>query len=363
MEKSPQQFSKVAWTSRDDTATVLADWFAKKLHVSSVTVRSFDSPKDNGMSAPVYRLDIEWGSGKSRKAEKFVVRREPAENPVFYEADITKWSRAQQIIGEHVGTPVPKVYFIENDPTVIGGRFFAMKHVEGRIPPDRPAYHHGSWVTEISPEERKVLWRSAVNELVGIHRFEWRSAGLEFLRRGVDEHEIDMEVAYFASYCDWGYGRRTALVDHAVSWLMKNIPGSERLCLCWGDVRPSNMVFSADRLVGALDWELVSIGDPAKDLAWWNFSEYMFETALGLKTPEGCLSGRLLLATYEELSGASLENYTYYEVFNALRAVAIIARNSAILESQNVQLPPNENAQNNTATRALTRLLEHGRLS
>ena len=189
---------------------------------------------------------------------------------------------------------------------MLGAPFLVMDRIDGRIPPDQPPYRSAGWVLDVSPDARRRLWRSAIEMLVKIHRFDWRGARLEFLRRGSGGHEVMAQVGYFAAYCDWACGGRTALVTRAVDWLRANAPQPERLCLTWGDARPSNMVFSADECIGALDWELTSIGDPAQDLAWWNFSEHMFDRLLGVEIPEGCPSGDALLAAYEELSGAAL---------------------------------------------------------
>jgi aminoglycoside phosphotransferase (APT) family kinase protein len=118
------------------------------------------------------------------------------------------------------------------------------------------------------------------------------------------------------------------------------------------------MVFAGDGCAGLLDWELVSIGDPAQDLAWWNFSEHMFDRLLGSQAPEGCLAGDALLATYEELSGTPPSNYRYYEIFNALRALAIYERSIAIQRAQGRDVPPGMGAGDNFVTAALTAMLD-----
>ena len=201
------------------------------------------------------------------------------------------------------------------------------------------------------------MWRSAVETLARVHAFDWRTAQLHFLRRGLGDGEIHAEIGYFARFCDWAYGgRRTPLVDRVLNWLEARIPGPERLALCWGDARPANMVFADATCVGLLDWELVSIGDPAKDIAWWAFSEYMFDCLLGSPPLEGCLAGPSLVAAYEAETGRGLDTYPFYEVFNALRALAIFVRSTNLRRAQGADIPAGA-CDDNFVTRALEEML------
>lgn len=119
-----KKVDNIAWAVPADARAILAAWLAKTLKTPSGDVQSFRTPKDNGKSSSTYLLDIEWGSGSDRRRDALVVRQEPPDNGVFYEADIAKWARAQKILGDHAELRVPKVYFLEEDRALLGGRFF-----------------------------------------------------------------------------------------------------------------------------------------------------------------------------------------------------------------------------------------------
>jgi aminoglycoside phosphotransferase (APT) family kinase protein len=348
----PQQFAKADRRAPDGVARRLETWFAAAFAQPDLQLRRLEQPLGAGMSSLTYLVRLEGPSFH----QDLVVRQQPPAYGLFYQADLPKWARAQQALGRRLDC-VPRVPFIEPDPAVLGSPFCVMQRVEGLIPPDQPPYRAAGWVCSASAAERAEMWQSAVRMLARIHAVDWQAAGLGFLRRGREGGELDAQIAYFAAFCDWAYGRRTRLVDKAVGWLRAHAPLPETLCLSWGDARPSNMVFDDGRCVAALDWELVSIGDPAQDLAWWAFSEYMFDRLLGAPAPDGCLTGSALLEAYERVAPGRLGNYRYYEVFNALRALAIYERSVAVNRAQGRDAPEGMGTGNNYVTEALEEML------
>ena len=61
-----------------------------------------------------------------------------------------------------------------------------------------------------------------------------------------------------------------------MDWLAANLPATERICVTHNDFRFDNVVLASDdptRVIGVLDWELATFGDPLMDLgntlAYW----------------------------------------------------------------------------------------------
>ena len=55
----------------------------------------------------------------------------------------------------------------------------------------------------------------------------------------------------------------------ASRWLAENKPNSEPLGLVWGDAKLGNILFdSAGQAQAVLDWEMVTLGNPVRDLAY-----------------------------------------------------------------------------------------------
>ena len=69
-----------------------------------------------------------------------------------------------------------------------------------------------------------------------------------------------------------------AEMEALIDWLPDNIPaGGETIALVHGDYRIDNMIFhpTEPKIIGILDWELSTLGDPLADLAYqlmaWQF--------------------------------------------------------------------------------------------
>src|SRR5260370_20693293 len=61
-----------------------------------------------------------------------------------------------------------------------------------------------------------------------------------------------------------------AAMDHLIDWLPEHLPEEGPPAIVHGDYRMDNLVFhkTEPRVVGVLDWELSTIGDPLADFAY-----------------------------------------------------------------------------------------------
>lgn len=92
------------------------------------------------------------------------------------------------------------------------------------------------------------------------------------------------------------------MLDFAARWLLENLPPEVPRTLVHGDFRNGNlMVNEEDGIVGVLDWELASIGDPIRDLGWACVNSWRFGKA---ELPVGGF-GHVddLLSAYRETTG------------------------------------------------------------
>lgn len=64
---------------------------------------------------------------------------------------------------ENTDVTVPKTYCLCEDASVIGTAFYIMEFLDGRIIED-PS------IPDVSPEERKAMWKNAVETLAKFHR-------------------------------------------------------------------------------------------------------------------------------------------------------------------------------------------------
>jgi len=109
------------------------------------------------------------------------------------------------------------------------------------------------------------LFGQAIDELVDIHRLDWRGelAGWEPAR------PLDEEVAYWdpilakAAQPEW-----IAMGERTRDLLLANLPVDPPIGVFHGDFQMSNLLFDHCRLVAVIDWEISGVGAQLLDLGW-----------------------------------------------------------------------------------------------
>jgi aminoglycoside phosphotransferase (APT) family kinase protein len=116
-------------------------------------------------------------------------------------------------------------------------------------------------------------------------------------------------------------------------WLDKNLPAEGPLCLTHNDFRFDNVVLSPDdptRVIGVLDWELATIGDPLMDLG--NLLAYWVEAGddrIGRATRRqpttlpGMMTRAEVIDYYCTATGRDPREMIYYQVYGLFRLSAI----------------------------------------
>jgi len=314
----------------DVTCKSLAGWFARVLpDASAIEVSDLSAPGSTGFSNDTLLFDLAWreADGRARR-ESLVARIQPTGFRVFPDYDLDLQFRVQSMLA---GTEVPvaRMFWQEDDPSVLGAPFYVMERVEGRIPTDNPPYHVGGWVTELRPEEREAMWWSGLDVMSEIHRLDWEALGFGFLDRpDRGATPLVQELANYAAYLEWARrGRSAPICQPALEWLLANQPDEdEPVRLCWGDARIGNMIFRDSRCVAVLDWEMVTLGNPVKDLAWFLFLDEHHSAGMNAPRLAGFPSREATLARWEERTGLSARHVGYYEVHAAFRFSVIMMR-------------------------------------
>lgn len=149
-----------------------------------------------------------------------------------------------------LGYPVPPVYTVCTDTSVLGGAFLVMRFLPGRL--------MLSSALETMPE---MLGRAQAE----LHEFDptpvveaLRAQGLDPARRRLAS---ELEGLRALSRSD---GRLAPVAD----WLAANRPPEPgRLSICHGDFHPMNILVSGGETTGVLDWSDFMVADPALDVA------------------------------------------------------------------------------------------------
>ncbi|KAF5599665.1 phosphotransferase enzyme family domain-containing protein [Fusarium pseudoanthophilum] len=218
-----------------------------------------------GQSNPTYYLDDAAGT-------RYILRKKPtgkAISPVAHQVD--REFRVLKALGSVEGFPVPKVFVLCNDSSIIGTPFYVMEFVKGRIITDTD-------MKELPPGERRQAWFSAIETLAWLHSLDLDKIGLGGYGK---------KTGFYARHCStWSrvesqqaavkdaktgkpLGRAHERYDEVVRYMKENIP-LDRHAIVHGDFKFDNLILHPDepRVIAILDWELSTIGHPLMDLVF-----------------------------------------------------------------------------------------------
>jgi aminoglycoside phosphotransferase (APT) family kinase protein len=197
--------------------------------------------------------------------------------------------------------------------------------------------------------------------MAAVHRQDWRALGLDGLDRPeLGKVGLDQQLAYYRAYLEWAArGKPQPTTEAGLAWLEANRPDDDdRIGLCWGDARIGNLMFADGKCLAVLDWEMVTLGNPVQDLAWYLFLDRHHSEGLDTPRLPGFASREETVARYEELSGRSAEHLDYYEVFAAFRFSVVMIRVAQMIVEYGFMEADSDFETNNTPTQLLAKLLD-----
>jgi aminoglycoside phosphotransferase (APT) family kinase protein len=313
------------------TRQQLRAWLATQLpSAHDLQITELRGPSETGFSSDTLMFDADWisnGTDHARHRARLVARLKPMGFTVFPTYDVAMQYRVMKALDD-TDVPVPRMRWLEEDPSVLGVPFYVMERVDGRVPSDNPPYHTGGWVPELAPAERTELWWSGFDAMARVHRLDWRSLGFDFLakpERGASP--LVQQLHEYDEFVDWGMDRRRhPLIERAQGWLHAHQPADEAVGLCWGDSRLGNQIFNGTQCVAVIDWEMARLGDPVQDLAWWLALDRCFSEGLSVERLPGLPDRHATIARWEKLVGREARHFAYYEVLGLYKFAAIMSR-------------------------------------
>jgi aminoglycoside phosphotransferase (APT) family kinase protein len=344
----------------ENTRAQLEAWLAGRVSdATDVQLRSLGGPENTGFSSDTLMFDAAWSAGGRRIETPLVVRFEPIGFPIFPSYDITIQYRCMDKL-RSVGVPVPQMLWLEEDAAVLGSPFYVMERLEGRIPPDRPPYHMEGWLFDASADERRLIWMSGLEAMTKVHTVDWRALGFDFLdepQRGVTG--IDQQLHYYREFLDWALeGETHPLFERAYRWLDANRPSEEPVRLVWGDARIGNQIFDDQGCIAVIDWEMATLGNPVKDLAWFLYLDRHHSDGIGVARLAGLPDKDETIARWEALTG--LDGHStidYYELWAAFCFSVIMIRCGNQFRHYGLIDADSDFHVNNTATGLMERVL------
>lgn len=291
----------------------LTEWFARTVPAAAAPL-SFEQIA-GGRSNLTYLVTDSTG-------RKWVLRRPPLGKIVATAHDVVREADVlARLAGS--GVPVPAISGVSADDQVNGAPFFVMEHLPGTILRD------AADVEAFAPADaRRDIGLGLIDVLARLHTVSPADVG--WADRAMQRGYIDRQLTRWST--NWERDRVRVLEDIARTRdaLAGKIPAQHRAAVVHGDFRLDNCLIGPDhQVVGVLDWELATVGDPLADLG--QFLVYWAEPGdevTALETPPTLAAG---LPTRAELTRRYLDavdlpaaDIDYYVAFNWWKTACIV---------------------------------------
>jgi aminoglycoside phosphotransferase (APT) family kinase protein len=282
-----------------------------------------------GASNWTYLLRYGGDDASAGEPVELVLRRPPAGTKAKSAHDMGREYRIQAAL-RPAYPYVPEMIGLCEDEAVIGAPFYVMRRIPGVIPrQELPAGF--DW----TPPRVRALCETVVDRLVELHRVDVEVTGLAALGKGPGYPRRQVE--------GWSQRYEKARTWNVPSfrrvrgWLAERTPDDAGRCLIHNDYRLDNLVLAQDdptRIVGVLDWEMATVGDPLMDLgaalAYWVEAGDDWVARKMRRQPThlpGMLRRGEVVERYLDAMGlrATAADWPFYEVYGLFR-VAVIAQ-------------------------------------
>jgi len=285
---------------------------------------------DAGFRAP---LDIrQFPSGHSNLTyliriggTELILRRPPAGKKPKSGHDMKREWTMLSALKNHFNYVPEAVAFCE-DTEVLGAPFFLMRPIYGLIlRRDLPAG------LEISPRKMRRLCEELIDVHRELHALDPGALGLGNL--GHPEGYVERQISGWARRFRDARTPDVPDFEDIISWLDAGRPAEQGASVIHNDYRFDNVVLDPEqslRIIGVLDWEMATIGDPLMDLgaslAYWiekKDSPELQSIRLVPTNLPGALSRKDVVRRYLEKAGLELEDFSFYYVYGLFRLAGI----------------------------------------
>lgn len=222
----------------------------------------------------------------------------------------------------------PKPLAFCDDEGIIGAPFYVMERIEGIIvrrdfPPE----------LSLSPEDIRGLFENVVDVHVELHSVDHRSVGLETF--GKAKGYVERQIAGWSDRYRRVHTPDVPDCESVMTWLQANRPPDTGTgCIVHNDFRLDNLVLAAyepRRIIGVLDWEMATIGDPLMDLGaslayWVEQSDPPAMQAMRMMPTNavGAPSRAEVIARYADKSGIEVGDFGFYYCYGLFRLAVIV---------------------------------------
>ncbi|MFD3507364.1 phosphotransferase family protein [Nocardia sp. NPDC058666] len=247
---------------------------------------------------------------------RWVLRRPPLGHLLASAHDVVREARIMAALAD-TDVPAPGILGVSHEPPMV-----LMEFIDGQVLDTMPI------AESLTPQRRTAIGESLISTLAKIHAVDLDAVGLTDLAS--HKPYAQRQLKRWGGQWELSKTRELPALDDLTRRLVAAMPEQRELTLVHGDFHLRNVITSHDtgEVIGALDWELSTLGDPLADMG--SMLAYWVEPGedIGGDFPASALDGfprRAELAKlYLEQTGRDAQALRYWHVLG-LWKVAIIA--------------------------------------
>jgi aminoglycoside phosphotransferase (APT) family kinase protein len=326
-QTQPQNFDKFVGTravsaQHQIDIGALTAWLEKKLDgfKGPLTLEMFKG----GQSNPTYKLVTPSRSYVMRAKPGPVAKLLPSAHAVEREFKVMRGLAG-------TGVPVPRMYCLCEDESVIGRAFYVMEFMQGRVLWDQT-------LPGMNPAERGAIYDEMNRVIAALHSVKFAEHGLADY--GKPGNYFERQISRWSKQYLASITQPIPEMDRLMEWLPAHIPASARdeklTSIVHGDYRLDNLMFDAaePRVIAVLDWELSTLGHPLADFSYhcmsWHITPGSFRGIGGLDLKSlGIPTESEYIRKYCERTGlttpeALAPDWNFYLAYNLFRIAGIL---------------------------------------
>jgi aminoglycoside phosphotransferase (APT) family kinase protein len=290
----------------------LADYLQNHVEdfAGPMTVQQFEG----GQSNPTFQLIT--------PTRTYVLRKQPPGELLPSAHQVDREYRVMDALWK-TDVPVPKMYCLCEDPTIIGTKFYVMEMIEGRLFTE-------TRLPSLNKQERKAIYLDLARIMALLHKVDVAAVGLsEFGRPG---NYYERQIGRWSKQYEASKTEQIDAMDELMAWLPLNIPSETSTVIAHGDYRLGNVLIhpTEAKIVAVLDWELCTLGDGLADLGYicqeYHGESYEDEGLAGVDfAATGIPTEQEFVAEYcAHADRDKIENWHFYLIYNMFRSAGII---------------------------------------
>lgn len=256
-----------------------------------------------------------------------ILRRPPKGTKAKSAHDMAREYYVQKHLAEFYSV-LPEMIGLCQDESIIGCDFYVMKRIEGIIPRANLPKN-----LNLNEDQVRDLCINVIDKLIELHEVPYLGTKLEELGKG--EGYCRRQVEGWDARYDKAKTLNVPSFKFVRQWLNSNTPEDSKTCIIHNDWRFDNVILNPEnptQVIGVLDWEMATLGDPLMDLgsalAYWveDKDNAIFKATRRQPTNlKGMFTRQEVVEYYLKKTGLKPDNWTFYEVFGIFR-LAVIAQ-------------------------------------